>query len=241
MHEPSAAATLAAGPDSMKRRALILGGLSLAGLALAETMKPRELLARSRSGYNYEVLIPQAFGQWQEVPQVQGQIVDPSLADTISRFYTQTVTRAYVDSAQDFLMLSLAYGEVQNDSMRVHLPEVCYVAQGFDVTPLGERTLRVDNLSVPLTTLAATHGGRKEMISYFVKIGEKLVGRGVQRKFAQMEYSLKGIIPDGLLVRVSSFSHDSSDPFALHQRFVAQLFEASTPFGRKAIFGGPTA
>lgn len=241
MHDPSAAGNLAVAPDSMKRRALILGGLSCAGLALAEVMKPRELLARGRSGYNYEVLVPQTFGQWQDVPQVQGQIVDPSLADTISRFYTQTVTRAYVDPAENFLMLSIAYGEVQNDSMRVHLPEVCYAAQGFDVKPLGERTLRINDLSVPLTTLAATHGGRKEMITYFVKIGEKLVGRGVERKFAQMEYSLKGIIPDGLLVRVSSFSRDSGDPFALHQQFISQLFEASTPFGRKAIFGGAAA
>ena len=240
MHDTSSAA-MAPPPDSMKRRTLILGGLSVAALALAETLKPRELLARSRSGYNYEVLLPQAFGEWQEIPQVQGQIVDPSLADTISRFYTQTVTRAYVDPAENFLMLSLAYGEVQNDSMRVHLPEVCYVAQGFDVTPLGERTLRIQDRSVPLTTLAATHGGRKEMISYFVKIGEKLVGRGVERKFAQMEYSLKGIIPDGLLVRVSSFSRDATDPFDLHQKFISQMFEAATPFGRKAIFGGSTS
>lgn len=241
MHDSTGAAIPPAAPDSLKRRTLILGGLSFAGLALAEIMKPRELLARGRSGYNYEVLVPQTFGQWQDVPQVQGQIVDPSLADTISRFYTQTVTRAYVDPAQEFLMLSMAYGEVQNDSMRVHLPEVCYVAQGFDVKPLGERTLRINDFSVPLTTLVATHGGRTEMISYFVKIGEKLVGRGVERKFAQMEYSLKGIIPDGLLVRVSSFSRDSGDPFALHQKFITQLFEAATPFGRKAIFGGMTA
>jgi EpsI family protein len=138
-------------------------------------------------------------------------------------------------------MLSIAYGEVQNDEMRVHLPEVCYVAQGFDVKPLGERSIHIKDMSVPMTTLVATHGGRKEMISYFVKIGEKLVGRGVERKFAQMEYSLRGIIPDGLLVRVSSFNDDADNAFQLHQRFITQLSEAASPFGRKAIFGETAA
>lgn len=224
-------------PVSIKRRALVLGGLSVAGLALAETLKPRQLMARSRSGYDYETLIPHAFGEWRAVELMQGQIVDPRVIETINRFYTQTVTRAYTDRDERLLMLSLAYGEVQNDEMRIHLPEVCYAAQGFDIKPLGERILPIDRLSVPVSTAVATQGTRKEMISYFVKVGDRLVGRGVRRKFAQMEYSMKGVVPDGLLVRVSSLESDADRAFRQHQHFFTQLFEVSGALGRQAIFG----
>jgi EpsI family protein len=224
-------------PASIKRRALVLAGLSIAGLALAETLKPRQLLARTRSGYDYELLVPHAFGEWREINFAQGQIVDPSLIETINRFYTQTVTRAYTGGDESLLMFSLAYGEVQNDEMRIHLPEVCYAAQGFDIKPLGERTVSVDRLSVPVNTAVATLGTRKEMVSYFVKVGDTLVGRGTRRKFAQMEYSLKGVIPDGLLVRVSSLDGDAEHAFGQHRRFITQLFEGSGLLGRQAIFG----
>lgn len=228
-------------PPAARRRALLLGGLSLGALVLAETFKPRQLLAHSRAPYDYETLVPQHFGEWTQLPLQQGQIVDPGLAETLSRFYSQTVTRAYLDEAQTLVMLSLAYGEVQSDAMRVHLPEVCYTAQGFDVTSLGERPLQLGATAIPLSLAAAVQGQREEMIAYFVRVGESVVGRGMRRKLAQMEYSLHGLIPDGLLVRVSSFNHHVESAFGLHQRFITQLFDATGPLPRQAIFGRASA
>lgn len=219
------------------RRALLLGGLSLGALALAEACKPRRLLAHSRAAYDYESLLPRRFGTWAQLPLQQGQIVDPNLSDTLSRFYSQTVTRAYTDEAQQLVMLSLAYGEVQSDALRVHLPEVCYSAQGFDVTVLGERPLPLGGAAIPLSLAAAVQGQREEMIAYFVRIGERVVGRGMRRKLAQMEYSLNGLVPDGLLLRVSSFGRDVDSAFGLHRRFFTQLFAAAGPLQRQALFG----
>lgn len=228
-------------PPGARRRALLLGGLSLGALVLAETFKPRQLLAHSRAAYDYEALVPQRFGEWTELPLQQGQIVDPGLADTLSRFYSQTLTRAYLDEAQRLVMLSLAYGEVQSDAMRVHLPEVCYTAQGFDVTSLGERPLQLGATAIPLSLAAAVQGQREEMIAYFVRVGESVVGRGIRRKLAQLEYSLRGMIPDGLLLRVSSFGNDADSAFGLHRRFITQLFDAADPLQRQAIFGKVSA
>lgn len=221
----------------VRRRAFLLGGLSLGAVVLAETFKPRQLLAHTRTAYDYEALMPTRFGEWAQLPLQQGQVVDPGLADTLNRFYSQTVTRAYTDEAQNLVMLSLAYGEVQSDAMRVHLPEVCYTAQGFDVTTLGERPLQLGATTIPLSLAAAVQGQREEMIAYFVRIGESVVGRGMRRKLAQMEYSLNGLIPDGLLLRVSSFGHDTEAAFGLHRRFISQLFDAAGPQQRQAIFG----
>lgn len=232
---PELSATLP--PSAARRRAVLLGGLSLGALVLAEAFKPRQLLAHTRTAYDYEALMPTRFGEWVQLPLQQGQVVDPGLADTLSRFYSQTVTRAYTDEAQNLVMLSLAYGEVQSDAMRVHLPEVCYTAQGFDVTTLGERPLQLGATTIPLSLAAAMQGQREEMIAYFVRIGESVVGRGMRRKLAQMEYSLNGLIPDGLLLRVSSFGHDTEAAFGLHRRFISQLFDAAGPQQRQAIFG----
>lgn len=224
-------------PDA-GRRALVLGGLSLGALALAEAFKPRRLLADKRGAdYDYEALVPSRFGAWTQLPLQQGQIVDPGLTETINRFYSQTVTRAYLDEAQRLVMLSLAYGEVQSDAMRVHLPEVCYTAQGFDVKSLGERPLQLGGSTIPLSLAAAVQGQREEMIAYFVRIGESVVGRGMRRKLAQMEYSLNGLIPDGLLLRVSSFGRNTDSALDLHQRFITQLYDAAGPLQRQAIFG----
>lgn len=224
---------------SRRRRTMILGGLCLLGMATAEALKPRLLLARARAGYDYDMLIPATLPGWAGVELQQGQIVDPNLAETVKRFYSQTVTRAYVAPDRQLLMLSLAYGKVQNDQMRVHLPEVCYAAQGFDVTMLGERSLPLAGFVVPIDRVAATQGSRSEMVSYFVKVGDTLVGRGLQRKLAQMRYSLRGIIPDGLLVRVSSIGLDAEEAFDLHRRFFAGLYAVSSAKGRQAIFGRP--
>ena len=224
-------------PDA-GRRALVLGALSFGALALAEVFKPHRLLADNRGAdYDYEGLVPSRFGEWTQLPLQQGQIVDPGLAETISRFYSQTVTRAYLDEAQHLVMLSLAYGEVQSDAMRVHLPEVCYTAQGFEVKSLGERSLQLDGRTIPLSLAAAVQAQREEMIAYFVRIGDNVVGRGLRRKLAQMEYSLNGMIPDGLLLRVSSFGRDVEGAFGLHRGFITQLFEAAGPLQRQAIFG----
>lgn len=222
---------------SRKRRTLILGGLAVSGLAIAEALKPRDLLARTRTGYDYDALVPPSFPGWAAVELQQGQIVDPSVVETINRFYSQTVTRAYLDPAQQLLMLSLAYGEVQNDEMRVHLPEVCYAAQGFQVTMLGAKPVHIDDFTLPVNMVSATQGSRKEIVSYFVKVGDILVGRGLKRKLAAMEYSMRGIIPDGLLVRVSSFGDDATQAFNMHRRFFTQLYDASDAKGRQAIFG----
>mgnify|MGYP000496771242 CR=1 FL=1 len=55
-----------------------------------------------------------------------------ALQEMLARLYSQVVSRVYLDSTTGkTVMLSLAYGEEQNKQSQVHLPEVCYPAQGF--------------------------------------------------------------------------------------------------------------
>lgn len=52
-----------------------------------------------------------------------------------------------------------------------------------------------------------------------------------------MRYGLKGIIPDGLLFRVSSVDQDDRHAFAMHQVFVEDILSAMPVAERKRFAG----
>jgi hypothetical protein len=49
----------------------------------------------------------------------------------------------------------------------------------------------------------------------------------LQEQIEQLRYGLRGEIPDGMLVRVSSLNRDSKNPFALQARFINDLQRAA--------------
>ena len=65
-------------------------------------------------------------------------------------------------------------------------------------------------------------------------VGEVAVRPGLQRKLAQLRYSLRGEIPDGMLLRVSSLDGDRERAFRLHASFIAELQDA-LPASLRAI------
>ena len=58
-----------------------------------------------------------------------------------------------------------------------------------------------------------------------------------QLKLAQLSYSTRGIIPDGMLMRVSSIDADSSHAYDVQERLVQALFTAIAPGMRSFVFG----
>ena len=67
---------------------------------------------------------------------------------------------------------------------------------------------------------------RYEPITYWAMLGDEAVVGRVDTKVAQMRYGFKGVIPDGLIFRVSSIERESSVAFALQQNFVNQFISA---------------
>ncbi|MFX5562593.1 exosortase C-terminal domain/associated protein EpsI, partial [Acinetobacter baumannii] len=79
-------------------------------------------------------VIPTQFGQWKEVPSPFLH-VNVGLEDGTDRStdqpYDDVLGRTYVNSQGQMVMLALAYAKEQTQDVKIHLPEVCYVAQGF--------------------------------------------------------------------------------------------------------------
>jgi len=65
---------------------------------------------------------------WREDPQRIVQVVDPQTRELLDKLYSETLSRTYVNANGYRIMLSLAYGSDQRDSLQVHKPEVCYPA-----------------------------------------------------------------------------------------------------------------
>lgn len=84
-------------------------------------------------------LVPKEFGEWREVRSAFVQVDLTPRRDgeeaerTTDSPYDQTVIRTYVRRAGATVMLALAYGSKQRQDVKIHRPELCYVAQGFQV------------------------------------------------------------------------------------------------------------
>jgi hypothetical protein len=55
----------------------------------------------------------------------------------------------------------------------------------------------------------------------------------------EMRYSFRGVIPDGMLVRVSSISRDPEQAYRDHEAFIQAMLGALNPQARKRLAGLP--
>ena len=134
-------------------------------------------------------------------------------------------------------MLSIAYGTEQSDSTRLHYPEICYPAQGFQLVSTHKGI--VDTLfgELRVKKLLAVKGDRSEPITYWSIVGNDVVLSSKEAKFTQLRYGVNGIIPDGLIFRVSSISSDFVSEYEIHQDFIRALMVELSPKNRIRIIG----
>ncbi len=85
--------------------------------------------------------------------------------------------------------------------------------------------------------LVAKLGQRNEPITYWVRIGEKVVRGNLEQGFARMQYGLNGVVADGILFRVSSIATDNGKAYATQQQFIDDLLK-SVPADTRAYLLG---
>ena len=218
----------------INRRDLLIGGACFATAAAAERLRPhrRVTLLGDRQ---LENLIPKSFGVWQ-AREAEG-IVTPQSEDSLAaRLYNQSVGRMYAGPDNSLVMLLVAYGNTQSDTLQLHRPEVCYPAFGFTVTENLPTQFDLGNGTViPGRNLVATSTGREERISYWTRVGEYLPTSNSEQRQMKFRIALSGVIPDGVLVRVSNMQGDDAEGFGLNERFVADLMHAVPPVVRPAL------
>jgi EpsI family protein len=219
------------------RVALLVVGMVMAFLG-GEFLRPTTRLADIKPPIVLDKQIPEAFGDWRVDNSIRPVLPDPSLQAMLDSLYSQVLARTYVNSKGQRIMLSIAYGSDQgNEATAVHRPEFCYSAQGFKVKVVGKETLKIDGTAIPASRVLAQLGQRSEPITYWVTLDEVATLPGLGRKLQQIRYGLRGQIPDGMLVRVSSISASTDAAFALQQSFIEQMKAAVPAAVRTRYFG----
>ena len=221
-----------------KLLASIVLGAAMAGTAALTAMAtPKNKVAVAQERFSLEQMIPQRFGNWKVDANIVPLTPDATQQELIETLYDQTLARTYVNDAGQRVMLSIAYGGDQSKQLQLHLPEVCYVAQGFDVAGDRKTELATHYGRVPIKRLVARQNARNEPITYWVTVGDKAVASGLGQKYQRFVYGLSGRIPDGMLVRVSTIEADAGHAYGVQDRFVGEMLEALSARDRKRLIG----
>jgi EpsI family protein len=222
---------------SARLRAFIVLLLAAVAVAVAAAWRPTQHLSDSRPKLTLDTVFPTRFADWAVDERMPVQLISPDTQALLNRIYNQTLSRTYVNGAGDRIMLSVAYGGDQSDGTRAHRPEVCYPAQGFQLLGDSSARLPLNGHQIQARRLVARLGQRNEPITYWVTVGELIVTSGTQQKLAQLRYSTRGVIPDGMLVRVSSIDSDAQRAYRVQEAFIGELAGAITGDAKSRIFG----
>lgn len=223
--------------SSVNRRHLVLGGAFClaSGLAYARLPQPVAPVIKKPA---FEKLIPKTVGTW-EFETSSGLVLPPP--DALSdRLYDNLVTRTYSSEQDPMMMFLTAYSNTQDGVLQVHRPEICYPAGGYALTPTTP--MKIDNgvggtLSANIFT--ATGRDRTEHVLYWTRIGEFFPLAWSEQRLAVIRANLRGVIPDGVLVRISTVMPEMDEALPLMSKFAAQLNQNMNAKGRALLSGIP--
>ena len=221
------------------RRVAAIAMLAMGGsAALAEWARPTIKVSDLHPGFKLEQVFPERFGDWVVDPNVPVVVPPPDQQALLNKIYNQTLARTYVNRRGERVMLSVAYGGDQSDGLTVHIPDICYPGQGFKVTETQDARLSVaPGFVIPVRHLLTTLGPRVEPVTYWVLMGDEATTSNTQRRLVSLRFGLKRLIPEGMLVRVSSINPDMQAALAVHARFVNDLVASVPPADRERIVG----
>lgn len=217
---------------------VIIVFVAMVSASIASTMlRPTHKISKDGNPVVLETLIPKQFAGWHEIDLGGGNIVNPQQKEEIERIYSQTLSRTYMNDKGEYVMLSIAYGEDQSDANQLHLPDVCYPAQGFQVKSSSKDAIATEFGSIPVKRLFTVLGTRSEPLTYWTTVGDKVAIGGKAVKLEQLKYGFDGKIPDGMIFRVSTITPDQQYGFDVQQRFIQDIVAALNPQDRRKVAG----
>lgn len=219
------------------RRDLMIGVACLGAAGLAYGLKPRRQLTLLPEGKMADVL-PMNVPGWtsESADSLVQPKSDTSLAATL---YSEIVGRIYTEQVSgEQVMMLVAYGNTQSDTLQLHRPEACYPAVGFELieTKPG-RMAMPGGAFLPVRRVVARAPSRQENIVYWTRMGEYLPGSGGEQRDVRLKTAMEGYIPDGVLIRFSIAGDDSKEAFAILDRFVPALMAQVAANKRRALVG----
>jgi len=221
-------------------RFLLAGAAMVLAAGAALALKPSRA-HQDTAAFDLEGVIPRSFGNWIIDPSIVPIVPAPDVQAQLDRLYSQVVSRTYVNSHGERVMLVLAYGGEQRDALKAHRQEVCYAAQGFEIRNVLNENLHFREKTIPVTRVVAVRGPRSEPVTYWFTMGDRVVLGRLERLLVQLRFGLSGRIPDGMLVRVSSISSNPAQAFNGQEEFISALLEGMQQGDVHRLLGSPSS
>jgi EpsI family protein len=227
-------------PKIPLRVALQVCAALIAGAVFASLITPK--LSFVSSDVKFEATVPHSFGDWTELASPYSQ-VSLSTADGINmdQPYDQTLMRTYVNSKGQVVMLALAWGARQRQEIKVHRPDLCYIAQGFQVRSLAPTVFAdISSSNGPVTgkRMTAFSQFSGEAVSYWIRIGNVYSEDAMTTRLHILKEGLSGRVPDGILVRASQHitsSEEAAQAWPVLESFLTELTAALPPETRALL------
>ncbi len=221
-------------------RNLILMVLMAVSAIVGDYLQPTLLMAGQvgRDSLASEFPDVKDLKNWKRLNTPVANIVNPIQESVLNKLYAETLGVNLLSSDDKVLMVSIAYGRAHGDGLSVHEPDLCYPSQGFSVLEQRKYLLKIDDKrSVVVRYMKTKRGDRVEPLIYWTTIGDEVYVGKLQRKVKEFEYAVNNIIPDGLVVRVSTLGNDTDASINLMNDFVRQWYRALPEDKRKRYFG----
>lgn len=228
---------IAGQPTALSRRAVLVGTAFACASGGAYALTPRaseQLLGKTKLG----ALIPAKIGAWRSADR-GGVVVATDEEGAPADGYDQVLTRTYVADGLPDIMLLLAYGSTQGGSLRLHRPETCYPAQGFALGDFGELRFRFGPQGTPVAArrFTASRDDRIERVVYWTRVANSFPLDTAELYAAILRSTIKGIVPDGILVRFSSIGPNPLASDAALSQFAYDMVGDSAAQGRRLVLG----
>lgn len=207
-----------------RRRDLLLGGALAAAGGIAYARVPHRGYKPIPPGA-LERLVPLTVGGWRF--QAASGVVLPPPDQLAHLLYDTQLTRTYESGVDLPVMLLMAYGSSQSGMLQIHRPETCYPASGFRLTDTVEDRMPIGKgRSIPVRRFTAASDTRVEQVLYWTRIGDDLPVSWAQQRLAVVRSNLRGFVPDGLLVRMSTVTEDMRGGQDTLRRFAEAMIDA---------------
>lgn len=226
--------------ETLRRRDVLIGGGCLAAAGAAYVLEPKQRMSLLGAA-DLERIIPDEFAGWRKDPS-HAVLVPEDENSLASRLYNQVVARLYLHPDHGHAMMLIAYGDTQSDLLQLHRPEACYPAFGFDIVENQSDTIRLgEGVALPSRALIAVGPSRREHITYWVRMGEFMPVNKNEQRIAKLRTQVRGILPDGVLVRISNIGEDLGRAFLANKQFASDMVLALSPVHRAALIGTANA
>jgi len=187
--------------------------------------------ATQHTAPDLERLLPDQFEEWLRVP-IGAAVLPPekNLEPGEAVAY-----RAYKDDLGRIVTLVAAYGPPLGDSVRLHRPEKCYVAQGFSINSRRRADLTRGDATTPIIHMMTQSPTRKEAVTYWLRSGPEFVTAASSGQWINLRRGLARPL-DGALIRVSSSGNDAS-LLQMHEDFLLDFSKSLTSEASLLLLG----